>query len=158
MLDEMFQQNALKFAIFLEYENPCSISSLFISCYLFFPLMNALIYVNINQGIHQWKKNKVAPNEKQKKQLQVFIYKIWQILKGFAGTFHQAYTFFSEECTICLLLRYLHKRQQDYVIYTNKRYLCMQLPCTTLLPFADLHMNILPFFFIQNSRYIKDFC
>ena len=37
-------------------------------------------------------KNKVGWNEKQKKQFWVFIYiyKIWQILKRFAGTFHQA--------------------------------------------------------------------
>ena len=35
MLDEMFQQNASKFAIFLEYENP-----------------GALVFANIDQGIH----------------------------------------------------------------------------------------------------------
>ena len=31
-----------------------------------FPLMNALVYVNIDQGIH-YGKNQVAQNEKQKK-------------------------------------------------------------------------------------------
>ena len=50
---------------------------------LFFPLMNALIYVNIHQGIHLGKKNKVAWNEKWRKQLWVFIYikygKFWSV-------------------------------------------------------------------------------
>ena len=45
----------------------------FISCYFIFPLINALVYVDIGQGIH-YGKNKVAWNEKQKKQLWVFIY------------------------------------------------------------------------------------
>ena len=35
--------------------------------------MNALLYVNIDQDIHQGKKNKVAPNEKRK-QLHGFSY------------------------------------------------------------------------------------
>ena len=53
--------------------------------------MNSLVYVDIDQGIHQGKKNKVTQNEKWKKQLWLFhIYKIWQILKHFAGSFHQA--------------------------------------------------------------------
>ena len=39
-------------------------------------------------------KYKVARNEKRKKQLWVFVYlyKIWQILKHFAGTFRRAQT------------------------------------------------------------------
>ena len=46
--------------------------------------MNALGYVDIDQGIHYWK-NKVARNEKWKKHLWVFyVYKIWQILKRFS--------------------------------------------------------------------------
>ena len=50
MLDEMTQQNASKFAIFYIYENP---KLLFSFCAtLFFPLMNALVYVDIDQGIH----------------------------------------------------------------------------------------------------------
>ena len=47
MLDEMFQLNDSKFAIHLEYENPCS----FLAA-LFFSSMNALVYVDIDQGIH----------------------------------------------------------------------------------------------------------
>ena len=35
---------------------------------LFFSLMNALVYVNIEQGIHYREKDKVAPNEKRKNQ------------------------------------------------------------------------------------------
>ena len=49
MLDEMIQQNISKFAIFLEYENPCS----------FF-----IFYFDIDHGIHQGE-NKVAQNEKK---------------------------------------------------------------------------------------------
>ena len=53
--------------------------------------MNDLFYVDIDHGIHKGK-DKVSQNEKWKKQLWVFVYvyKIWQILKGFARSFHQA--------------------------------------------------------------------
>ena len=62
MLDEMFQQNASKFVILLEYENPCSFFSSF----------------------H-------ARNEKRKKNyVGLGIPKVWQILNRFDGTFHQA--------------------------------------------------------------------
>ena len=64
MLDEMFQQNASKFAIFLEYENPCNF---FISCYF-------IIFPNKCPGLCQHRhslggKNKVAWNEETKKKL-----------------------------------------------------------------------------------------
>ena len=53
VLDEKFQRNASKFAIFYVYENPKLPFPFFISCYtLFFPLMNALVYVDKVQGIH----------------------------------------------------------------------------------------------------------
>ena len=49
VLDEMTQWNASKFAIFYIYENP---KLLFPFCAtLRFPLMNALVYVDIDQGI-----------------------------------------------------------------------------------------------------------
>ena len=51
MLDKMTQQNASKFAILLVYENQHSICSFSFRATLFFPLMNALVYVNIDQGI-----------------------------------------------------------------------------------------------------------
>ena len=63
----------------------------FISCYLlyFFLLMNALVYVDIGQGIHYGKK--VAQNEKH--------YVGFRIpLKRFAGTFHQVKSLISEVC------------------------------------------------------------
>ena len=63
MLDEMFQRNASKFAILLEYENPHRIFHFSFRATLFFPLMNALVYVDIDQGIHKGKM-KVAQNEK----------------------------------------------------------------------------------------------
>ena len=37
MLDEIFQQNASKFAIILEYENPCSFFRISFRANLFFP-------------------------------------------------------------------------------------------------------------------------
>ena len=52
VLDEKPPQNTSKFAILLEYENPRSFFSFFISCYFIFSLMNALVYVDIDQGIH----------------------------------------------------------------------------------------------------------
>ena len=52
MLDEMFQWNASKFAILLEYENPCSFFHFSFSETLYFYLMNTLVYVDIDQGIH----------------------------------------------------------------------------------------------------------
>ena len=58
MLDEMFQRNASKFAILF---------FVFHFVLLYFPLMNALDYVDIDH-----------------------IPKVWQILKRFNGTFHQA--------------------------------------------------------------------
>ena len=52
MLDEKFQQNTSKFAMFYLYENQKLIFPFFIWCYLIFSLMNALIYVDIDQGIY----------------------------------------------------------------------------------------------------------
>ena len=50
VLDEKFQQNASKFGIFYTYENPNFVCP--ISCYFTISLMNALVYVDIDQGIH----------------------------------------------------------------------------------------------------------
>ena len=59
------RQNASKFAIFIEKENPLSFFSFFISSNFEFYLMNALVYVDVDQGIHM-EKLKVAWNEKRK--------------------------------------------------------------------------------------------
>ena len=67
MLDEMTQQNASKFAIFLEYKNPRSFFFVFhfVLHTLFFLLMDALAHVDIDQGIHLGENNnKVARNAK----------------------------------------------------------------------------------------------
>ena len=80
MLDEMFQQNASKFAILLEYENPRSFFRFSFRATLFFPLMNSLVYVEYSSTKLKNEKNYVGFR----------IPKIWQILKHFAGTFHQA--------------------------------------------------------------------
>ena len=52
-LNEMFQGNASKFAIFYigVYENP----KFSFRATLLFPLMNALVYVDIDQGIYMVK-------------------------------------------------------------------------------------------------------
>ena len=64
--NEMLQQNASKFTIFYVSENPCSFFRFSFRATLYFYLMNALVYVNIDQGIHEVK-YKVARNEKRKK-------------------------------------------------------------------------------------------
>ena len=60
----------LPYFIYLD-ENPKLIFSFCTT--LYFPLINALVYVDIDQGIHQGI-NKVARNEKRKKQQWIFIY------------------------------------------------------------------------------------
>ena len=60
-LNENLHPNASKFAMFM----------FFISSDFTFSLMNALVYVNIGQGIHKGK-SKVAQNEEQKKTMWVF--------------------------------------------------------------------------------------
>ena len=49
--------------------------------------MNALVYVDIDQGIHQ-EKIKIARNKKKNKKIYAgfLITKIWQILNRFGGT------------------------------------------------------------------------
>ena len=64
-----------KFVILLEYENPCRFFRFSFHATLFFPLMNALVYVEMKN---------------EKNYMGFRIPKIWQILKRFAGTFHQA--------------------------------------------------------------------
>ena len=51
MLDEMFQQNVTKFAILLEYENPRSFFHFSFNATLVFPLINALVFFDIDQDI-----------------------------------------------------------------------------------------------------------
>ena len=51
-LNLMPKRNASKFAIFYVWENPCSFFRFSFHATLYFYLMNALVYVDINQGIH----------------------------------------------------------------------------------------------------------
>ena len=60
------ERNASKFAMFMEKENPRSFFRFSFRATFIFPLMNALLYVDIDQGIHKGKM-KVALNEKGKK-------------------------------------------------------------------------------------------
>ena len=56
VLNEMFQQNPSKFAIFYVLEeNPCSFFRFSFHATLYFYLMNALVYVDIDQGINKVK-------------------------------------------------------------------------------------------------------
>ena len=64
MLDEMTQFDTSKFAIVYIHENPKLLFWFFISCNFIFSIMNALVYVNIDQGAFIKGKNKLAGNEK----------------------------------------------------------------------------------------------
>ena len=66
MLSKIFQLSASKLTIFHTKESKCSFCLFFISYNFTFSLMNALVYDDIDQGIHKGKM-KVALNEKQKK-------------------------------------------------------------------------------------------
>ena len=75
MLDEKFQRNTSKFAIFYIYENLKWLFRFSFLTTLYFSIMNALVYVDIDHGMAFIReKNKVAQNEKRKKQLWVFAY------------------------------------------------------------------------------------
>ena len=50
MLHEKTLRNASNFAIFLEYENEHSFIPFSFHATLFFPLMNALVNIDIDQG------------------------------------------------------------------------------------------------------------
>ena len=51
-LNKMFQQNASKFAIFYVQENTCSFFRFSFRATVYFYLMNALVYVDIDNDIH----------------------------------------------------------------------------------------------------------
>ena len=78
MLDEMTLWNASKFAIFLEYENPVFV---FHFVFLYFSLMNALVYVDNLTRVFIRGKNKVCSTKWKKNYMGFFMIKIWQILK-----------------------------------------------------------------------------
>ena len=92
MFDEMTRQNASKFAMFYIPIQKSKVA---------FPIFHfVLCHFSSNEcpGLcqhrpgHSLGENKVAQHEKRKKQLWVFVYlyKIWQILKHFARSLHQA--------------------------------------------------------------------
>ena len=67
MLNEMTYWNASKFAIFLEYENPCSFFCLFfISCCFIFSPNEYPGLCRLKPGHSFGGKNEVAQNEKRK--------------------------------------------------------------------------------------------
>ena len=73
MLDEIIQQNASKFAIFLEYEKAGSFFFHFMLLYLFH--VEKIKWHEMINFKNMW---------------VVVFQKIWQILKHIAGSFHQA--------------------------------------------------------------------
>ena len=85
VLDEKFQRNASKFAIFYIYVNPKLLFCLLFHATLLFSLMNALVYDDIDQGSCTKCKTEKATSG-------FHMYKIWQILTRFAGIFRQAQT------------------------------------------------------------------
>ena len=54
-LNFLFQRNASKFAIFIEKENPHSFFCFSFRAILSFYFMNALVYVDIDHGVHKAK-------------------------------------------------------------------------------------------------------
>ena len=50
MIDEIFPQNSVKFAIFVEYKTPCTNYILLFRVALIFPLMNALYSLSTMAG------------------------------------------------------------------------------------------------------------
>ena len=64
MLNFLTPQNASNFAIFIEKESPCSFFRFSFQAILHFHLKNALIFVDIDKGIHKIK-CKIAWNEKR---------------------------------------------------------------------------------------------
>ena len=92
VLDEKFQRNASKFAIFYIYENPKLLFPFFISCYFIF-LPNECPSLCRHSSGHSLCKNKCSMKWKTEKATLGFRkYKIWQILQRFAGTFRRAQT------------------------------------------------------------------
>ena len=69
-LNFLFRQNASEFAIFIEKENACSF---FILSNFEFYLINALVYVDIDQNIH---KIKTARNENEKNYIKTKSYSL----------------------------------------------------------------------------------
>ena len=53
-----FRRNASKFHIFIQQENPSSFFRFSFQAIFIFPFMNALVYVDILQGIHKGKNEK----------------------------------------------------------------------------------------------------
>ena len=100
VLNEKFQRNTSKFAIFyIGIRKPKVAFSVFhFVLFYFFPSWVPRSMSTLTRAFIR-EKNKVALNEKLKKQLWVFVYlyKIWQILKRFAGTFCRAQTWNWEE-------------------------------------------------------------
>ena len=87
-LDEMFQQNASKFAIILGYENPCRFFHFSFHAILFY-FHNECPGLCRHRPGHSLGKNLKLHEMKNEKNYMGFrIPKIWQILKRFAIHFH----------------------------------------------------------------------
>ena len=87
VLDEKLEWNASNFVILLEYKYPNIFVFLIHTTNLFSPYW-ILSMSTKTRAFIVWKK--LARNENRKKYVAFQIWKIWQILKRFAKTFHQA--------------------------------------------------------------------
>ena len=80
VLNEKFQRNASKFAIFYIYENPKLLFPFFISCYFIFLPNECPGLCRHRPGHSLVKKIKLLEMENEKNYLGFLIQKIWQIL------------------------------------------------------------------------------
>ena len=90
MFDEMIQQNTSKFAIFLEYKNPCIFFHFSFHATLFFPPNKCPSLCQHRPGHSLGEIIKLHDMKDEKIYMGFHITKVWQILKRFTGTFHQA--------------------------------------------------------------------
>ena len=90
MLDEMTLQNPSKFAIFYIYENPKLLFPFFISCYFTFSPNECPGLCRHGPGHSLGKNIKLQEMKNEKNYIGFLVHEIWQILKDFARSFHQA--------------------------------------------------------------------
>ena len=70
-----FRRNASKFPIFIQNENPSNFFRFSFRATFIFPLMNALVYVDIDQGIHKGKNESCSKWKTKKTTWVFFLYK-----------------------------------------------------------------------------------
>ena len=106
MLDEIVQQNALKFAIFMEYENPNRFLRFSFRATLDFLTVDALVYVYDSQ------KSKATQNEKKKKKFGFSYFKNMANFEAFCQTISSSINLlFLKSANIALYIIYPSKKK-----------------------------------------------